>query len=222
MDWAISSAPFGGKARGHEAWCPGYGERGEKDRADFGYPRLAARGNSGSPARVGADHSRGGRGEAGDFGSVEKDCAGCSGARKRGYGAVGAGLAGDGRGGGRRGHDLRPARCEGPGFESCRFRFSDRRQRPFPQTGKDGTRWGAVHQPRKRRTTEISAAGHGGTPPIRRDALQGGIRGSRGIPVTQMGPKTSIPTESLREVPRNGPRESRLCRELDVVEIGFR
>src|SRR5467141_1183479 len=91
-----------------------YDKQSEEDRADFGYAQLAAQGSGGSLARFGADHSCRGRGEAGDSGGAEKDRTGCSRARKCGYGAVGEGVAGDSRGGGRRGSDLRVTRCESP------------------------------------------------------------------------------------------------------------
>src|SRR6266550_3257656 len=166
-----------------------YSKQSEKDRTDFGYARLVAQGSGGSPGRVGDGHSRRGRGEAGDSGGPEKDCAGCSGAWKCGYRAVGEGVAGDGRGGGRRGNDLRLARCERPGFGSCRIRFSDRRQRPFPQTGKDRTRWPAVHQSGKRRTAEISVAGDGGAAEARTNNFRGGVCVPRRFQVTWLAPK---------------------------------
>ncbi len=132
----------------------------------------------------GADHPRRRRGEAGDSGRAKIDRPGCGGARKCGYRVLGAGVAGDGRGGNRRGHDLRSTQCEHPGFESCRSRFSNRRQWPFPQTRKDGARGRALCQPWKRGTAQISITGHGGTSAIGRDTVRRGVRGSRTIPVT--------------------------------------
>jgi len=107
-----------------------HGKHGEENWADIGYARLAAQEARGSAARVVVTF----RGDVGkrDFGRIGRRSRRCSGGaetwiRSRGRRLAGAAVAEAGLG-----PDLRPARCEAPGFDSCCSWLSHRRPRPFP------------------------------------------------------------------------------------------